>query len=203
MEKPWSLYNKVEKLRVDDLRTEHVKIILLAIPNSKMSDWYACHDGDIHWQPISAISEFYEDVRQLKGGHDQTEPQATDPAPTPAPVKRRPLFEDAPEGLITDPALVVDTSQTKERRTARRYPRKLVFNVVQNGQKFESETSDVSMSGLALAKPLPSWVPKTFRAELTLNQTSVRVMCARVDSTKLKLMDADSWDVIRQWLVNW
>jgi hypothetical protein len=29
------------------------------------------------------------------------------------------------------------------------------------------------------------------------------VLCARVDDSKLKLMDADSWDVIRQWLVNW
>lgn len=210
MEKPWSLYNKTEKLRVDDLRSEHVKIILLAIPNSRMSDWYACQEGDVHWQPISAIPEFYEDVRQLKGNALTGEAEVIAPKiETPPETEqkqspRRPLFEDAPDDLLlTEPGLVVDSAQTKERRTARRYPRKLMFKVIQGGQSFQSETSDVSMNGVALAAQLPSWVPKTFRAELTMNKTNVRVLCTRVDDSKLKLMDADSWDVIRQWLVNW
>ena len=123
MQKPWSMYNKTEKLRIDDLKTEHVKIILLAIPNSKMGEWYACQEGDLHWQPISAIPEFYEDVRQLKG--NALDGQAEDGSAAPElqletdqeskPAKkqdaRRPLFEDAPDDLLlTDPALAVDTS---------------------------------------------------------------------------------------------
>ncbi len=218
MQRPWSMYNKVEKLRVDDLKPEHVKLILLAIPNAKMNEWYACQEGDLHWQPISSIPEFYEDVRQLKGTaltDDQAQAIGKVQPPTPkadadaedAPKKqnaRRPLFEDAPEdAMMTDPALMVDTSRTSERRSARRYQRKLMFRVIQGGKSFQTETEDVSMAGVSLNDQLPPWVPKTFRAELALNKTNVRVLCERVDDNKLKLKDADSWDVIRQWLVNW
>lgn len=204
MEKPWSLYNKEEKLRIDDLKSEHVRIILLAIPTARMTDWYACQEGDLHWQPIGAIPEFYEDVRQIKGKGALPEPEAeAQEKPTPQSPPRRPLFEDSPEDLRTDPTLQVDTASTKERRTARRYPRKLMFKVLQGGKSFQSATVDVSMSGLSIEQQLPNWVPKTFHAELQLNKTNIRVLCSRVSESKLKIMESESWDVIRQWIVNW
>ena len=199
MYKPWSLYNKEEKLRIDDLKIEQVKIILLSIPTARMGDWYGCMEGDLHWQPLVAISEFYEDVRELKGNF-QAKPEL---APLPQ-SSRRPLFEDGPhEEPSGEPSLMVDFVQTKERRTARRYSRQLIFKVIQGEKSFQSATVDVSMAGLSLAEELPDWVGKNFRAELTLNKTNVLIQCARVDNKKLKLTDADSWDVIRKWLVNW
>lgn len=231
MQRPWSMYNKTEKLRVDDLKPEHVKIILLSIPNSKMNEWYACQEGDLHWQPIGSIPEFYEDVRNLKGNalapkeqprevdlEDDNSPlEAQKPAKkAPASIvsenesavkkqdARRPLFEDFDGDLLkTDPALMVDTATTKERRTARRYQRNLTFKVIQGGKSFQAETEDISMSGLSLKDKLPEWVPKNFRAEISSNKSNVRVLCVKVDDNKLKLTDADSWDVIRAWLVNW
>lgn len=210
MRRPWSIYNRIEKLRVDDLSPEQVKLILLAIPTTKMQEWYACQEGDLHWKPISDIPEFYEDVRRLKHAtltDEEAKALGTFQPPTPASPKvenkRRPLFEDPPADLKTDPALMVDTSQTTERRTARRYPRKLMFKVIQGGQSFQSETEDISMSGVSLTQNMPAWVPKTFRAELASDRGNVRVLCTRVDDNKLKLMDADSWDIIRQWIVNW
>lgn len=237
MQRPWSMYNRIEKLRVDDLKPEHVKIILLSIPNSRMHEWYACLEGDLHWQPIGSIPEFYEDVRNLKGlamGEKESSvvgsqsevelesspPAAPKPAPASAPARasaplvqesapqkqseRRPLFEDAHEDMLkTDPTLMVDTASTKERRTARRYQRNLTFKVIQGGKSFQAETEDISMAGLSLKEKLPEWVPKNFRAEISSHKNNVRVLCVRVGDTKLKLTDADSWDVIRAWLVNW
>lgn len=205
MQRLWSLYNKEEKLRIDDLTPEQVRIILLAIPTARMPDWYACQEGDIHWQPIGSIPEFYEDVRQIKGqSQPKTEEQEEAIPPVNKPVQRRPLFEEAPLDLsVTDPTLQVDSSATDERRSARRYPRKLNFKVIQGGKTFETETMDVSMNGLSLEQALPQWVPKSFRAELRLNKTNVIVLCQRVSDNQMKIMDADSWDVIRKWIVNW
>jgi hypothetical protein len=207
MQKPWSLYNKEEKLRIDDLKPEHVRIILLAIPTSRMPDWYACQEGDLHWQPISAIPEFYEDVRQIKGkgAEEAPPPPRQDPLATPPQAPRRPLFEDAPEEMLrTEPTLQMEQLSTKERRTARRYTRALNFRINGGaGKIFDCETVDVSMSGLSLERDLPEWVPKSFRAELSLNKTQVKIKCVKVSDTKLKLVDADAWDVIRQWIVNW
>jgi hypothetical protein len=119
-----------------------------------------------------------------------------------APVQRRPLFEDPPEDK-TAPTLQVDFTRTKERRTARRYPRRLGFRVSDAGQVFECETVDISMAGISLDQPLPAWVPKTFTAELSHTKHSIKVMCSKVGDQKLKLRDSSSWDVIRAWIVNW
>lgn len=203
MQKPWSLYNKEEKLRIDDLKPEHVRIILLAIPTSQMTDWYACQEGDVHWQPMGAIPEFYEDVRQIKGKMSEAPPKQ-DPLAAPHPVARRPLFEDAPADMMkTDPTLQVENSKTKERRTARRYMRNLDFKLVQDSNVFACETVDVSMSGLSLERELPSWAAQKFKAELSLNKQTVKIRCLKVSDTKLKITDADAWDVIRKWIVNW
>lgn len=206
MQKPWSLYNKEEKLRIDDLKPEHVRIILLAIPMARMTDWYACQEGDVHWQPISSIPEFYEDVRQIKGKPtDIPAPTKADPAATRQTDPRRPLFEDAPEEMLkTDPTLQVENLKTKERRTARRYNRMLNFKINEgSGKIFECETVDVSMNGLSLERDLPDWVNKHFQAELHFHGRTVKVKCTRVSSTKMKLVDSDAWDVLRKWIVNW
>lgn len=223
MEPLWSLYNKFEKLRVDDLKTEHVRIVLLAIPSRRMGDWFACREGDLRWQPIAEIVEFYEDVRALKGlnphelslpraaGDDvhggggsggperrrgQTLPQAAKRVP-----EHRPLFEDDPERDADE--LNVITSRTKERRSAQRYQRTLSFAVRIGEKSFVAETRDISISGLSLSEPLPKWVGKEFRARLQHAGKSVRIACIRVSTNKVQFLDADAWEIIRNWIVNW
>jgi hypothetical protein len=204
MQRLWSLYNKDEKLRIDDLTAENVKIILLSIPTAKMSEWFACQEGDLHWQPIATISEFYEDVRQIKGVSfaPKMAAGAEYMSPTRPPVEeRRPLFEDAPEE--TAKTLQIENEETNERRSARRFPRQLTFLVSKAGKTFEGETVDISMSGLSLKSPLPDWVTKTFRAHIELNGQTTGVLCLRVDDRKVKFLEADSWNLIRLWIVNW
>lgn len=234
MQKPWSLYNKEDKLRVDDLTPEQVRIVLLATASKRMSHWYACQEGDVHWQPIDAIPEFYEDVRQIKGTPDDDDDRdkevsitktsenltphsvtmkipglapldpesAQSPPPVAKAVQRRPMFEDPPEDG-TAPTLQIEFTRTKERRTARRYPRVLGFKISASGKTFQCETVDISMAGLLIDQDLPDWAQKTFTAELSLNQNTIKVMCTKVSERKLKMKDSSSWDVIRAWIVNW
>lgn len=205
MQKPWSLYNKEEKLRIDDLLPEHVRIILLAIPTARMIEWYACQEGDIHWQPIAAIPEYYEDVRALKGKDaDSAKFDASAEPAVKEPLVRRPLFDEPnPDLMRTEPAVVVEKSVTKERRSARRYPRQLDFRISHAGKSFECKTGDISMSGLSTNESIPSWVPKNFRAELAHGKTRINIMCHRVSDHQLKIVDCESWDVMRKWIVNW
>lgn len=200
MDNLWSMYNKVEKLRIDDLKTEHVRIILLAVPSRRMADWYACREGDMQWSAISEIPEFYEDVRVLKGLPEESPPPkpATPPARKVDPP-RRPLFEEAP----SDPTAPIDmaTTRVQERRSARRFPRGLQFALKQGG--FTCTTRDVSIGGLSLSEPLPKTAGRTFRCTLAHEGTVVDLTCERVTDTKLKVLECESWDVIRKWIVNW
>ena len=63
----WSLYNTVEKIQIDDLKTEQVKIVLLSIPTSRMKDWVVLKKGTVNWQPLAVHPEFYDDVNDLRG----------------------------------------------------------------------------------------------------------------------------------------
>jgi hypothetical protein len=208
MEQLWSMYNKVEKLRIDGLKTEHVRIILLSVPTRRMEQWFACREGDMQWRPLSEITEFYEDVREFKGASDATATRTKKakekklPPQKPA-EERRPLFEESPEGLQTDPQISIMTSKVTERRSTRRFPRQLEFRIKSSGQEFQCETHDISTQGLSLREPLPRWVPATFRASLSHAGTTVRVLCKRVSDNKLQLVDAESWDAIRHWIVKW
>ncbi|MGE0527018.1 MAG: PilZ domain-containing protein [Bdellovibrionales bacterium] len=194
MEILWSLYNRFEKLRVDDLTAAQVRMILLAIPTARLPDWYACREGEVHWHPLSSIPEFYEDVRDIKGAGIPLQ-HLTPP--------RRPLFEDPPDGLVTDTSLTVDLAETQERRNARRYMRQFSFRVTSETSEFNTHTVDISMSGIALKDELPEWVPRVFRASLENKGRSIQVMCARVDGYKVQLREAESWEQLRQWIASW
>lgn len=205
MHKCWSLYNKEEKLRIDDLRIDQVRTILLAIPSSRIRDWYACKEGDLHWQAIGEVPEFYEDAMAVKGTSEPAK-QDTETAEKPsAPAKavRRPLFEDAPAGGEFETTLQVESVPTKERRTARRYVRNLEFKVTVPGTNFKCDTLDISMSGVSLKENLPASLPKSFRAELSLSGSVVKIHVNRITDNTLKFVEADAWDVLRQWIVNW
>lgn len=218
MQSRWMLYNKEDKLRIDDLTADQVKTILLAIPTARMKDWFACRGGDVHWQPLLNIPEFYEDVRAMRGisvTSDEVKeanldlepaktPVAAAPPPPPAPPARRPMFEEMQH--LTAPTLAVDKVTVQERRSARRYKCRLEFKIIHGGKTFSSTTEDVSMTGLAITEALPTWVPKTFRAQVGSNGQVLSIVAARVESAeavRMKLMDAESWELLRRWIVNW
>lgn len=212
MLKCWSLFNKEDKLRIDDLTIEQVRTILLAIPSARMKDWYACRESEVHWQNLTEISEFYEDVRNNKGNSylEEAKPEVTAQVLRPTAdgdrpkSMRRPLFEEVPmDGGQTAPTLAIESVQTKERRSARRYQRKLIFRLKTGKTVFESPTIDVSMSGLSLENPLPPGLTKNFRAEISCNGNSMHVVCSKVSDNQLRLIEAEAWDVLRQWIANW
>jgi hypothetical protein len=208
----WSLYNSVDKIQIDDLKTEQVRTVLLSIPTVKMKDWMICRKGSLHWQSILQVPDFYEDVRDLKG--DTQNLQASDlehqsPKQRSAPPDaRRPLFEeidlDAEETLSL---MNAGQGEVKERRSARRHMKSLRFEVIQGGQTFKTETVDVSMAGLSLEEKLPDWAKKEFLAVVSLNDHKMKLRVSRVDDdsskTKLKIVEAEHWDVLRSWVVGW
>jgi hypothetical protein len=216
MELLWSLYNRNEQLRIDDLKTEHVRVILLAIPTRKMAEWYACRGGDIRWTPLLEVPEFFEDVRAIKGISPapgaQTEPIAinssgravagSDIVTTVQKEARRPLFEDVSPEQWTTRGLEMEKESIKEKRSARRYPKRLQFSAKTTTQKFHCETLDISMNGLSLDQELPKWLGKKFQAKLEHGGLAVRIMCERVEDSRVKISKAESWDIIRTWIVN-
>lgn len=203
MEQLWSLYNKDEKLRIDDLKTEHVRVILLAIPTRRMGEWFACRQGDAHWQAIGDIPEFYEDVRALKGVLPAAAGDGLELPSQMKKVARRPMFEEAPPDFQTNSGLNIITKRTRERRTRRRYSRELQFRVRQSDKEFTCATRDISVGGMSLREPMPKWIPKTFRATLSSHGEKAKVLCERVSETKLKILDSESWELIRKWIVSW
>lgn len=207
----WSLYNSVDKIQIDDLKTEQVRIVLLSIPTVRMRDWMICKKGEIHWQSILSVPEFHEDVRDIKGDTQNLSSEHYQPQgkSSPAPPQRRPLFEDI--DLDSEETLSVMGSEekfdVKERRSARRHNKRLKFSVIQGGKTFETETLDVSMSGMSLEDALPEWTKKQFPATVSLQGHHLKLVVSRVaedkDGKKLQILEAEHWDLLRSWVVGW
>lgn len=206
----WSLYNSVDKIQIDDLKTEQVRIVLLSIPTVRMKDWMICKKGDVHWQSLLQAPEFFEDVRDLKGDTEGIDFEAPSNKKAPAPPSRRPLFEDI--NLESEDTLsLMDENQSfaevKERRTARRYVKTLELLIKSDGESFQTKTVDVSMSGLSVKDPIPSNLKKQFPAEISFKGHKLKVVLERVEDdqsgSKLKIKDVDQWDTLRSWVVGW
>jgi len=196
MAKYWSLFNKEEKLRVDDLSIEQVRTILLSIPSSKIREWYAWREGDVNWQSLDEVPEFFDDARAAKGVAHVSSPAS-------GAEKRRPLFEDSPPDVSTEITLGIETVPTKERRSARRFTRRLIFRMSVGENDFECETDNISMAGISLAQTLPPGLSKTFSAELRLQGERLGVLCSQVSDHQVKILEAEAWDKLRQWIANW
>lgn len=210
----WSLYNSNDKIQIDDLKTEQVRVILLSIPTSRMKDWMICKKGTLHWQSLMENPEFYEDVRDLKGDSGQINAETFQSpqkgsAQKPSPNQRRPLFEDIDLDSEETLSLMGSTQQkeVKERRSARRHHKNLTFTVIQGGKTFETETQDISMAGVSIEDALPEWAKDEFGASMSFKNDKVKVRVARVHDdktgTKLKIIAADHWDVLRSWVSGW
>lgn len=208
-QKCWSLYNKEDKLRVDELTLDQVQTIMLAIPAGRIDSWYACREGDLQWQRLAEVEEFYEEASEIKARAPLEEQSVTRTltatgtetyiAPKArAAIKKVPISE-AKTRVEKPPTL---EAIARERRSARRFVKNLKFRMVNGGNKFESETLDVSMAGLSLKESLPADAPKSVRANLELEGKRVKVLCNRISDRSLKILEADRWDLLRQWLIS-
>ncbi|NCN41970.1 PilZ domain-containing protein [bacterium] len=209
----WSLYNKSDKIQIDDLKTEQVKVVLLSISSMKMKDWEICKKGTVHWQPLALHPDFYEEVENLKGS--SMGPTSSESASTP-PYQNAPSSGESKSSLFDE--IDLDSEETlslmdgahvdvEERRSARRHHRILKFEIIQGEKRFETETKDISMSGMKLKEPLPDWIKSEFRAQVSLNDQVVDLRVARLSKdkkdTSVKILDASTWGLLKSWVIGW
>ena len=197
MELSWSLYNKIERLRVENLSTAQVRTILLSIPTRRLDQWYACASDQLRWLPLADHATFFEDVRVFRGaeaaGHLQI-------ARAPAPLKLVGAPPEAPAEWIEGSDFDLSTLALSERRAARRVSRRCEFVVAGGPGEFRSLTKDLSFGGLSIETALPAWVPKTFRATLSTAGKTAEILCTRVSDSNFQIVESDSWPVLHSWL---
>ena len=211
----WSLYNSVDKIQIDDLKSEQVRIVLLSIPTVRMKDWMICKKGELHWQSLLQAPEFFDDVRDLKGDtenislNDLSTQSRPDKFKSQAPPTRRPLFDDINLEAEQTLSLMDQGSniEVKERRSARRHNKVLGVEISGQAEVFETQTQDVSMSGMNFKDPLPDWVKKKFSISLSFKGRSMKVLCERIDGdssqTKARILEVEHWEVLKDWVVGW
>lgn len=85
----WSLYNVVERHRIDDLPLSHLLIIIPTIPPARLNDWVAWRPGAKDWQPLQTFPELEQTLATIQHIYE-----ATGSFPMQRPDEN-PLFEDA------------------------------------------------------------------------------------------------------------
>jgi hypothetical protein len=102
----WSLFHKIEKRQIDDLKTDAVEVVYEVIPSKDRGDWLVWREGFATWKPLEDFPTLLQSLR--KGGMLSAPSQ-----PAPAPAQR-----DVPTKIADS-----STSKSSKDRVAKGGPR--------------------------------------------------------------------------------
>ena len=218
----WSLYNLVERHRIDDLPLSHLLIVIPTIPPARIGDWVAWRPGAKDWQPLHTFPELEQTLATLQHVYE-----ATGSFPMQRPDEK-PLFADTvqrhqertfadyfdesnmglDEGVDAEDSndeleLELDERPQRDRRRARRFKKDWVVEVRIGRNQFVSHTSDISLKGMRIRDSLPDWVPLQFQAIIMNNGHALTILCSRIQRTKsqVRIEAVSTPNILKQWLM--
>lgn len=201
----WSLFHRNTNNQLNDLRTSQVEAIYAAIPEKDRPQWVIWKEGFKAWKPFTEFPVLLRDLRTTKPSES--------PQPPPIPKQKIELSEREIEDEIAKELSI----KLEKRGYARDENRKTnrftgIFKVrIKIGENiFETNTRNISMVGMLLAKPLPKWVPKYFTVELISDEgksPKIDLLCSKLqngagENDRIRIESNDNCEILRQWLVN-
>ena len=106
--------------------------------------------------------------------------------------------------IIQDNSItVVQKRYTKlnaERRKARRWEREIEMQIRVGGCLNTVYTKDISSTGVAFAMDLPSNVPSTFKAQVSLRNGTVEIIFRKLSNGRAQILDVNNWSFFKRFL---
>ena len=198
--KTWSLFQQPDEHRVDLLSLDEVKLILKSIPASRMNLWLARDQEASEWKSLYEFAELGLPPRSAAGPSVAPQIKSTGAAST---MKLNEMATEDHE-FFDDFTLEIDHAAVEDRRSSRRYNK--AYSVLLEGgdQDFQTQTVDISLSGLYIEDPIPSWAGNVFELRLTREGEHLFILCSRVKigkGNKLIIEKISAPDLLRQWLL--
>lgn len=197
----WSLFNRDEKNQLDDLRTDQVEAIWAAVAKGQRPQWMIWREGFKTWKPFEDFPLLLEDLRKASAA-------VPHPLP-PEPPKKIEDQEREIEAMLDNEFKLTTTKRNPslaDNRKQGRYEGKFKVRVRAGEHVFRTYTANISIEGMLLQRPLPSWVPKYFTLELSLDDSTIPLLCSAAkgsgrDRSRVRIESNDNCEILRRWMV--
>jgi len=188
----WCLYDNSKKRVIEGLLFDEARAVISSLETEVLEHWWAWRDDWADWKPVSEVAGLTEIIYRASAT------KYPDPS-TLGQVDSRLL---APQGLhsvestsIEDlsVAKLSDANSKDEEsdisnvtftlRSSKRFKKRYTVYIELDEKMFKSHTRDISVGGLNLEDPLPSWVQGHFKVRIGKpnSKKQIELKCCLVD----------------------
>ena len=202
-EKIWSLFDQIEQHQVDELSIYDVHTILRSVVPRRRKDWLAWRVGESQWKSISEFAEL-KIFQMTPPPPSQLVNNFSEITKTASRISHNMFNPETTSELNEAIPLDMDESTGSDRRSLSRFTREFEVKVQESTKTFETTTIDVSLDGLHLKKPVPSWAGSVFKLTLEKSGEKVELICELIKgkkSTALKIKENNQLDLYRKWIL--
>lgn len=181
----WSLFNRSRHVQIDGLTFSQVSLLAYTFRQEQFDDWLAWHEEATEWHPLIEY-------------RNTLDPLAYDY-----------LFREHPQPPrkiklpVTESNAVETIEYVESKRLAKRFRRKFSVFIRANGKIIQTETIDISLSGLQVRQPLPENFGKVEMTLVPRQGLSLELIGEVIDDEKrnrLKIVRVSNIGTLRDWL---
>lgn len=198
-EQLYSLIDKSDSHRIDELTRSEIKIIARSISPRRLPRWFIKPDSATDWVPLK---KFLESIGSMSApvavGH-------SGPPPTPGNEDFKFLKLKKAVDHVSEKSIVLDSVERLDRRGSRRFHHKIKVTIYLGPARFETMSTAVSMTDILLSDAVTVPISSTVDAKLEYQGKTMKVKLSPIGqqpTSKFRIDWMDSPDLLRTWLLN-
>ena len=206
----WSLYNSVEEVRVDGLRTVQVQALLKCLSRLSMDEWMLWQEGTDYWRPAA---EVYAELQKTAGSRapPQPPPVGAKAKPRNETVIRKIQYDEDPDAESQISLVNAESPREQnagaDKRISPRFTLRLRIQIMIGGKLHTNESLNISMGGIKLKHPLPEGTKGQLDVKIFNGEHEMVLRCRTLQAkgeetvTRLLIDAVPKPDVFRSWIL--
>ena len=205
----WSLYNSVDDVRIDGIRTPQLAALLRTLDHRLVSEWLTWQEGTTEWKRASeAIAELKIAVAPPPPSPSTNELTIDPESEEKVAAEHSFLRHEVDETDIIDPSdqPANGAKGTSDGRQNPRFDMKLKVFLSVGAKVLANETVNISVGGMKLAHPLPADLSGIHDVTLVNGPTELGLRCRvlkgahETEPTRLLIEHCNRMDILREWI---
>ncbi len=206
----WSLFNTVDKVRIDGIQSKQLKILLKSFDPHAVAQWLIWQEDTTAWRPLQEIVLEIAEAAATELRAFPAKPPTPPLAPLPRSSAPIPLTEEVTMTSQAEPQWRDDEGAriaNVDKRVDARFDQKFTVIVDHEGTMYKNETVDISMGGMRLRDTLPKDLADMVQVTLINDSQKLIMVCKPVRMSedapvvRLMILKCARLDLLRTWIL--
>lgn len=201
----WSLLHIESKTQIDALTFPQASLLVTTFGESELANWAAWYEGLAEWQAVEDLLHVLQ--VEGKGKHAAVAPKPPQFTGTLSSAHTNSGAGLPPASMSEAMATITGVGAlTPDARLSKRFLKKYKAFIQTKLRMHESQTVDLSLTGLQIADSLPAGSDGPFEVTLVNHAgEALQLICSVISDelrTRLKIVRAAKLDQLHNWLLN-